>query len=102
MREFILYIDEAEYGVYEKGFTMWTQKDDAKRLDEYMFAKICTKSDKLMGFFDVSLGDEIIERAKNDEIMQEVCEFEVLIHNTFKEKFRGSFVDALKYIKANY
>ncbi|WP_297575893.1 hypothetical protein [uncultured Campylobacter sp.] len=69
MREFILYIDEAEYGVYEEGFTMWTQKDDAERLDEYMFAKICTKSDKLMGFLMYLLAMRLLREPK----MMKLC-----------------------------
>lgn len=52
-----------------------------------------------MGFFDISISDEVIKTARNDEMMREVCNFRVLIHNKFKESFKGSLVDALQYVK---
>ncbi|MSN96445.1 hypothetical protein F1B92_04525 [Campylobacter sp. FMV-PI01] len=103
MREFILYIDETECGMYQKGYDLWDNDDYKKSLcAKYTFATYCVKNGKFMGFFASFIQDEDIKIAKNDEFMQEVCEFEVLIHNTFKEKFQGSFIDALKYIKENF
>ncbi|ALV64692.1 hypothetical protein [Campylobacter fetus] len=56
-----------------------------------------------MHFFDIgAITSEILDIAKNDELMQETCEFEVLIHNTFKENFTGTFIDALEYIKDTF
>ena len=98
MREFILYVDTAEWGIYANGYELWGNKDyDKKRNKKYMFATLCVKDGLIMGFFDISIDDETIKIAKNDELMQETCEFEVLIHDKFKERFSGTFVDALKY-----
>ncbi len=103
MREFILYIDTAECGVYQKGYNVWAGQDYNKKLGKmYKFATYCVKNGKFMGFFTSYIFDEDIKIAKNDELMQEICEFEVLIHDTFKEKFRGSFIDALEYTKENF
>lgn len=60
------------------------------------------ENSRIVHIFDIFISDKTIKNANNDKLMQEVCEFEVLIHKTFKEKFSGTFVDALKYIKANY
>lgn len=100
MRDFILYIDEPEWGVYQKDYNLWAGEDyDKKLADGYPFAALCVKGGLIMGFFDISISDEVIKTARNDEMMREVCNFRVLIHNKFKESFKGSFVDALKYIK---
>ena len=100
MRDFTLYIDDAEWGVYQKGYNLWAGEDcDKKLADRYPFATLCIKDGLIMGFFDISISDEVIKISQNDEMMREVCNFKVLIHNKFKEIFKGSFVDALKYIK---
>lgn len=100
MRDFILYIDEPEWGVYQKDYNLWAGEDyDKKLADRYPFAALCIKDGLIMGFFDISISDEVIKISQNDEMMREVCNFKVLIHNKFKEFFKGSFIDALKYIK---
>lgn len=100
MRDFILYIDEPEWGVYQKDYNLWAGEDyDKKLADGYPFAALCVKGGLIMGFFDISISDEVIKIAQNDEMMREVCNFRVLIHNKFKESFKGSLVDALKYVK---
>ncbi|OCS05547.1 hypothetical protein AC237_00010 [Campylobacter fetus subsp. testudinum] len=76
---------------------------DKKRLYNYPFATFEVENNKIVHFFDIgAITSEILDIAKNDELMQETCEFEVLIHNTFKENFTGTFIDALEYIKANF
>ncbi|MBE3607077.1 hypothetical protein CCAL13119_09085 [Campylobacter sp. RM13119] len=104
MRNFVLYIDKGiEWGVYQKGYYLWDDKDyDKKRANKYMFGGFCTKDSLIMGFFDISIDDDMIKTAKNDEIMQEICEFRVLINDTFKESFNGTFIDALNYIKRHF
>lgn len=103
MREFILYIDEAACGVYQKGYDVWAGNDyDDKRNDNYIFATYCVKDEKFMGFYSSCIFDKHIEAAKKDKLMQEICKFEVLICNKPKETFNGTFVDALKYIKENF
>ena len=103
MREFILYIDEAACGVYQKGYDVWAGNDyDKKRGKMYKFAAYCVKGGKFMGFFSSFVFDEDIKTAQSDKLMQEICEFEVLICNKPKETFNGTFVDALKYIKENF
>nr|WP_315047628.1 hypothetical protein [uncultured Campylobacter sp.] len=101
MRDFILYIDGPEWGVYEKGYELWAEADHDKKLAEkYPFATLCIKKGLIMGFFDISfISDEVIKTAQGDETMREVCNFRVLIHNKFKESFKGSLVDALQYVK---
>ncbi|WP_297964099.1 hypothetical protein [uncultured Campylobacter sp.] len=101
MRDFILYIDEPEWGIYEKGYKLWAGEDyDKKLADRYPFAALCVKEGLIMGFFDISsISDEVVKTAQNDEMMREVCNFRVLIHNKFKESFKGSLVDALQYVK---
>lgn len=103
MREFVLYIDEGECGVYKKGYDIWAGKDyDKKSGSKYKFATYCVKNGEFMGFYDSFISDLDINLAKTDKFMQEICEFEVLINNQFKEKFQGTFIDALNYIKANF
>lgn len=101
MRDFILYIDDAEWGVYQKDYNLWAGEDyDKKLADRYPFATLCIKKGLIMGFFDISfISDEVIKTAQGDETMREVCNFRVLIHNKFKESFKGSLVDALQYVK---
>lgn len=100
MRDFTLYIDDAEWGVYQKGYKLWAGADyDKKLADTYPFAALCVKGGLIMGFFDISISDEVIKTAQGDETMREVCNFRVLIHNKFKESFKGSLVDALQYVK---
>ena len=90
MREFILYIDTAECGVYQKGYNVWAGQDyDKKRGSKYKFATYCVKNGKFMGFYDSFIDNKDIVFAKTDPFMQEVCEFEVLIHNTFKRNFKA-------------
>lgn len=101
MRDFTLYIDEPEWGVYQKDYNLWAGEDyDKKLADRYPFATLCIKKGLIMGFFDISsISDEVIKTAQGDETMREVCNFRVLIHNKFKESFKGSLVDALQYVK---
>lgn len=100
MRDFILYIDGPEWGVYQKDYNLWAGEDyDKKLAEKYPFAALCVKNGLIMGFFDIAISDEVIKTARNDETMREVCNFRVLIHNKFKESFKGSLVDALQYVK---
>ncbi|MCR4942187.1 MAG: hypothetical protein K5978_05310 [Campylobacter sp.] len=103
MREFILYIDTAECGVYEKGYSLFDNTDyDKKQGEKYSFATYCIKNGKFMGFFSSGIFDEDIKVAESDELMGEVCEFEVLKNNKIKGKFEGTFIDALKYIQKHF
>lgn len=103
MREFILYIDTAECGVYQKGYPLFDNANyDKKRGEKYKFATYCVKNDKFMGFFSSNVFDEDIKVAESDELMGKFCEFEVLKNNKTKDKFQGSFCDALKYIRKHF
>ncbi|WP_297575895.1 hypothetical protein [uncultured Campylobacter sp.] len=64
------------------------------------FANCYIKDDKITYIFDISFYD--LERAKKSKFFNEVCEFEVFVNDAFKEKFQGTFIDALEYIKANF
>ena len=51
MREFILYVDTADWCIYAKGYELWDNKDyDKKRNKKYMFATLCIKDGLIMGF----------------------------------------------------
>ena len=53
-----------------------------------------------MGFFDLSfISEDVVKTERIDVMMREVFYFRVLIHNKFKESFKGSLVDALQYVK---
>ncbi|MBE6429880.1 MULTISPECIES: hypothetical protein [Campylobacter] len=73
---------------------------DYKRCNKYGFATFEAVNGKIMHFFDIcKITDELLSVARDDELMQEICDFEVLESGY---KFTGSFIDALEYIKANF
>ena len=53
-----------------------------------------TKDSKIARIFDIDVRDSDLEKAQNDERFKEVCEFTHGKHN-----FKGTFIDALEYIK---
>ncbi|RUT51050.1 hypothetical protein [Campylobacter fetus] len=102
MRRICLYIDEAEWGIYDPNEPEYYDKKyiDKERLNKYPFAAIHIKNNKIICFFDIGkITDELLSMAKNDEHMSEICDFEVLSNGY---KFTGTFIDALEYIKANF
>lgn len=52
---------------------------------------------KIVHIFDIFITDETIKIAKNDPLMNEICEFR---HKDYK--FKGSFIDVLEYIQKNF
>ncbi|MDV2490016.1 hypothetical protein RVY88_03410 [Campylobacter sp. TJR-1] len=102
MRKLRLYIDDnVEWGIYDPNVQIYDKKYiDKKRLYKYPFATFKSKAGKIIHFFDIGkITDELLNIAKKDELMSEICDFEVLPNG---HKFTGTFIDALEYIKANF
>lgn len=62
---------------------------------DYSFAKSrSTKDKKIAYLFDIDVRDDDLQKAQDDERFKEICEFK---HD--KHSFKGTFIDALEYIK---
>lgn len=66
---------------------------------------ITTQESKITYIFDVfAPSDDEINECKKHKEFGEICEFNFFdsTTNKYKEKFQGTFIDALEYIKANF
>ncbi|WP_297575904.1 hypothetical protein [uncultured Campylobacter sp.] len=64
-----------------------------------------TQDNKITYIFDVfAPSDDEINECKKYKEFGEICEFNFFdsATNKYKEKFRGTFIDALEYIKENF
>ncbi|MCI6989412.1 MAG: hypothetical protein MR902_07625 [Campylobacter sp.] len=97
MREFEISGNDIEWQINIKNYDIWNGKYAKKENEKYKFATLCIEKNKIMGMFDMDVKDEVLNLAKNDPLMNEICEF-----NHKEHKFVGSFIDALNYIKKNF
>ena len=100
-REFIISITKDI--VWEIELKGWEEsmakpyKGDASKIKDYPLGQGAISDDgKWVHMLGSVMDDECIDMAKEDELMQEVCDFQ-LRNSDFK--FTGTFVDAFKYIK---
>lgn len=66
---------------------------------------ITTQENKITYIFDVfAPSDDEINECKKHKEFDEICEFNFFdsTTNKYKDKFQGTFIDALEYIKANF
>ncbi|GKH61202.1 hypothetical protein CE91St25_15380 [Campylobacter ureolyticus] len=97
MRKLEIMANDVEWQISVKGYDIWDSKYAKKENEKYKFATFCIENNQIMGMFDMDVKDEVLKIAKKDPLMQEICEFK---HKDYK--FKGSFIDALKYIKQNF
>ena len=97
MRKLEIVGNNIEWQISVKDYDIWDGKYAEKENEKYKFATFCIENNQIMGMFDMDVKDEVLEIAKNDPLMQEVCEFR---HKNYK--FQGTFIDALEYIKENF
>ena len=103
VRDFLIWMDDVEWEIREIGLENYKE---LKGLDIDAFANIRVKNGKLSYIQDISIRDEDIEKAKKEELFNEICNFthndkDFLKNVASKDgkSFKGTFIDALNYIK---
>ena len=104
MRKMILFIKrDYEMELIEVGYDDNKGETDKKLFKKYVFAHIHVKNGEIKFIFEQTPDEEQLGLAKDDPLMQEVCEFEVIIVNEeWKEKteFKTmSIYEALKFAR---
>lgn len=104
MEKMILFIKrDYEFLLDADGYDTSKGSTDDSLFYKYYFADIQTQGGKIKFIQDQSVKDEQLLLAKDDPIMQEVCEFDILIINeTYKEISQNktmSIYEALKFVK---
>lgn len=99
IRDFIIDIEKSyEWWIVVKDFDYKTQDKYTFGGDiDYGFGKSGCKDKKIIYLFDIYPRVEDIELAKDDIRFQEVCNF---THNN--KTFKGTFIDALEYVKEKF
>ena len=103
VRDFIIWYDDIEWEIRESGLEDYSK---FKQHKSDLFAHLLIKDSKIVYMHDISLSDEDIKSASLLDICNEECRFFVnsssFLKNTIQkeaESFKGSFIDALKYVK---
>ena len=104
MEKMILFIKrDYEFMLAQDGYDATKGYTDDKLFDKYYFADIQTQNEKIKFIQDQSVKDEQLLLVEDDPIMQEVCEFDILIINeAYKEISQNktmSIYEALKFVK---
>ena len=78
-----------------------------KFINELNFAQLEVKDGKIIWIFDpFPIKDEVIKKCQNLAMFENTAEFRVSEFDgkkwVFKETFKGSFINALLYIKENF
>ena len=97
-REFTIEIDKSiDWEIRLKGLSDYTKAYPFGGDIDYPFGVYKATKDKRIAYlYDISLSDSTIELASQDKRFLEVAKFKVLGKNS---EFRGTFIDALRYIK---
>lgn len=105
-RKFIISSDSErrDWEIYEEGhvvdiFGEGFNKNLKHPYDGVFGIEEIDKDGKIKGLFDAGIFDEDIRKAENKRRFRERAEFVVMIDGKEKERFEGTFIDALKYIK---
>ena len=105
MQEYFIEIwAEHEWCIISKSYK------NSKKCDKILnyFAGVCIKDNKIALLTDISIDDSIIEELKNSKYFTQEALFTPRVYNEEtlewqeKESFKGSFINALTYIKKSF
>ena len=94
-RDWEIYEESHVIDIYGEGFN----KNLKHPYDGVFGIEEIDKDGKIKGLFDAGIFDEDIKKAENKRRFWERAEFVVIIDGKEKERFEGTFIDALKYIR---
>ena len=107
-RKFIISSDSErrDWEIYEEGHLIdvfgegFNKGKGIKHPSDSIFAiEDLDKNGKIKGIFDAFIGEEELKLAQRKKRFKEVVDFVVLIDGKEEDRFRGTFIDALEYIK---
>ena len=88
--------ERSDWEIIKEGYN----RQSGKIPCDLIFAKErLDRDDKILWLFDSWIFDEDIRKAEKKGRFRERAEFVVIIDGKEKERFKGTFIDALKYIK---
>ena len=88
--------ERSDWGIIKEGYN----HESGKISSDLIFAKErLDRDDKILWLFDSWIFDEDIKKAEKKMSFRERAEFVIMIDGKEKERFEGTFIDALKYLK---